>query len=400
MILLKNGLIAFENTFARRDVLIDGEKVVRVAENIDAPDGCTVKNVDGMWVMPAAVDVHAHLREPGFEHKETIKTGTLGAAKSGIATLVSMPNLKPVPDSIEHLKVQQNIIDRDAVVRVYPAASVSTGEKGESTSDIVALNDVVPMFTDDGVCVNNLDVLNEAMKLAKKPIASHAEARGAKTSEEAEIFAVEREIELLRKHPNAKYHFCHLSTKESFELVKNARRDGLDVTCEVMPHHLFLNKSQIKDANWKMNPPLRSEEDRQATVDALLSGVAEIIATDHAPHSVEEKSRDYDKAPNGILGFETLLPLCYTNLVKSGLATPKQLVEWTSKNPAERFDLPYGKIEQNALADITVLDIKTEREYREDEIVSKSRNTPFVGFRLSGFPILTIVGGKIVFEKN
>ena len=278
-------------------------------------------------------------------------------------------------------------------------ASVSIDEKGEQISDIKNLNDKVVCFTDDGLCVNNLEVLENAMKLVDKPIASHAEARGAKTAEDAEIIAVQRELELLRKYKHVKYHFCHLSVEKSFELVKSAQDEGLDVTCEVMPHHLFLNKSQIKDANWKMNPPLRSESDRLATIKALKSGIATMIATDHAPHSREEKSREYDKCPNGIIGFETMFPLVYTYLVKTGEITLKEMVEWTSENPAKRFNLPYGEIKVGGLADIAVLDIKTEREYTEDEILSKSVNTPFIGFKFTGYPVLTLVGGKTVYDN-
>lgn len=399
MILLKNGLILDGENTVKRDILIEGEKIVEIKENIEIKDGFIVKDVNENLVIPAGVDVHAHLREPGYEHKETVKTGTLSAAKGGIATIITMPNLKPVPDNLEKLKVQKDILDKDSCIRAYISASVSIDEKGEQISDIKNLNDKVVCFTDDGLCVNNLEVLENAMKLVDKPIASHAEARGAKTAEDAEIIAVQRELELLRKYKHVKYHFCHLSCEKSFELVKSAKDEGLDVTCEVMPHHLFLNKSQIKDANWKMNPPLRSESDRIATIKALKSGIATMIATDHAPHSREEKSREYDKCPNGIIGFETMFPLVYTYLVKTGEITLKEMVEWTSENPAKRFNLPYGEIKVGGLADIAVLDIKTEREYTEGEILSKSVNTPFIGFKLVGYPVLTLVGGKTVYDN-
>ena len=397
MILLKNGLVLQGDELVKKDILIDGDRIVKIDEFMDYK--CvTVRDVSGRWIIPAGVDVHAHLRDPGFTHKETILTGTKGAAKGGIGTIISMPNLKPVPDSLINLKVQQDIIDRDSVIRVFPSASVSLGERGQEVSNIKSLNSSVCAFTDDGLCVNNLEVLATAMDLCEKPILSHAEASGASTAEEAEYLAVEREIELLKHHRTA-YHFCHLSTAKSFELVKRAQEEGLDVTCEVMPHHLFLNKSQIKDANWKMNPPLRDEVDRRATIKALLDGVATMIATDHAPHSEEEKAREYKLAPNGIIGFETMFPLVYTNLVKSGLATHKQMLEWTVYNPAKRFNLPHGDIVEGGRADIAVLDIEHEHTYTKEEIVSKSKNTPFIGFKLYGFNTLTIIDGQIVYEK-
>lgn len=396
MILLKNAKTCeFDNLV---DVLIDDNIIVDIKENITVKAERVI-DLKGNLLIPAGVDVHAHLREPGYEYKETIKTGTKSAAKGGIATVVTMPNLKPVPDNKENYAVQEELLKRDSVVRAYISASVSVMEKGQEVSDVLALNDCAVCFTDDGYCVNNLTVLEDAMKLVKKPIASHAEAKGTETSEESETVAVEREIELLKKYPSVKYHFCHLSVAKSFELVKKAQNLGLDVTCEVMPHHLFLNKTQIKDANWKMNPPLRSESDRLATINALKSGIATMIATDHAPHSRDEKSREYDKCPNGIIGFETMFPLVYTYLVKTGEITAKQMVNFTSKNPAIRFGLPYGEVKVGGLADLTCLDVSTTRPYTKSEILSKSENTPFIDFVLTGFPNLTIVDGKIVYEN-
>lgn len=398
MILLKNGKILQNDQLVNADLLISGDKIVKIATNIQSDDDYIIKDLKGMWVIPAGVDVHAHLREPGFEHKETIATGTRSASKGGIATMISMPNLIPTPDCEKNLNYQLDIIKKDAVVRVYPSASVSVAERGETLSDIEKLNDLVEVFTDDGLCVNNLQLLEDALSKSKKIIASHAEAKGAQTAEEAEYVAVERELELLKKYPTKKYHFCHLSTARAFELVKLAKENGLDVTCEVMPHHFALNKTQIKDANWKMNPPLRSEADRLATIDALKSGIATMIATDHAPHSPEEKAREYQKAPNGIIGFETFFPVTYTYLVKTGIISHQRFVELTSKQPALRFNLPYGEIREGGLSDITVLDIETEREYTENEILSKSKNTPFIGYKLFGYPRLTLVAGNVVFD--
>ena len=399
MILLKNGRILKDDELVLSDVLIDGERIVEIAPNITAQSDWEVKDVEKMWIIPAGVDVHAHLREPGFTHKETVKTGTMSAAKGGIGTIIAMPNVIPAPDCVENLSVMEKIIEKDSVIRTYPSATVSIGERGEELSDFKSLNGKVVAFTDDGLCVNNLELLKNALKLAKKPIASHAEAKGEEIPEAQEYVAVGRELDLLRQYPN-KYHFCHLSTKRSFELVKKAREEGLDVTCEVMPHHLFLNKSQIVDSDWKMNPPLRDESDRQATVEALLSGVATMIATDHAPHSPEEKAREYKSAPNGIIGFETMFPLVYTNLVRTGLISHGKMLELTVYNPAERFGLIHGDIKVGGLADVAVLDIENEHEYTAEEILSKSRNTPFIGFKLYGFNALTLIGGKVVYERK
>lgn len=398
MILLKNGLVLFgENELVKKDVLVDGDRIVKIADKIEE-NGCIVKNVENCWIIPGAVDVHAHLREPGFEHKETVKSGTMSASKGGITTIVAMPNLKPTPDSLENLKVETDVIDRDAVIRVYPTGSVTKGLKGQELSEIATLSDKVAYFTDDGLCVNNLEVLSEALKKSKKIIASHAEASNAPDVDSSEYIAVRREIELVKKYGGS-YHFCHLSTAESFDAVRKAIEEGLDVTCEVMPHHLLLNRDQIKDANWKMNPPLRSEKDRLATVEAMLSGLATMIATDHAPHSVEEKSREYDKCPNGIIGFETMFPLIYTNFVKNGLMSHKKMLELTVYNPSKRFNLIHGDICEGGLADVAVLDVNTKHKYCEEEILSKAKNTPFIGFELFGFNRLTLVGGKIVFDN-
>lgn len=400
MILLKNGFVISHNELVKKDILIDGELIKQIDDEIN--QDCETIDVSKMLVIPGAVDVHVHLREPGYEYKETIKTGSCSAAKGGVTSIMSMPNLNPCPDSYEHLKVQLDIIEKDSLVNTYPFGSVSVNEEDKYLSNIDEMHEYVYGLSDDGKGVNNLELLENAMKLAKKYnliIASHAEDNIYKYSEAGEYVAVRREIELAKKI-GCKYHFCHMSTKESFEAIKKAQEEGYtNITCEVAPHHLVLNKEMIKDANFKMNPPLRGEEDRLATVNALLSGVACMIASDHAPHSEEEKSKEYDLCPNGIIGLETMIPIIYTEFVKTNLISLDRFLEILVYNPIKVFNLPKRDLKEGMVADIAVLDIENEQEYTKDTIVSKGKNSPFIGNKYYGFNTLTIVSGKVVYKK-
>ncbi len=400
MILLKNGFVISHNKLVKKDILIDGELIKQIDDEIN--QDCETIDVSKMLVIPGAVDVHVHLREPGHEYKETIKTGSCSAAKGGVTSIMSMPNLNPCPDSYEHLKVQLDIIEKDSLVNTYPFGSVSVNEEDKYLSNIDEMHEHVYGLSDDGKGVNNLELLENAMKLAKKynlTIASHAEDNIYKYSEAGEYVAVRREIELAKKI-GCKYHFCHMSTKESFEAIKKAQDEGYtNITCEVAPHHLVLNKEMIKDANFKMNPPLRGEEDRLATVNALLSGVACMIASDHAPHSEEEKSKEYDLCPNGIIGLETMIPIIYTEFVKTNLISLDRFLEILVYNPIKVFNLPKRDLKEGMVADIAVLDIENEQEYTKDTIVSKGKNSPFIGNKYYGFNTLTIVSGKVVYKK-
>ena len=397
--ILKGGYISVDNKLVKKDILISDGIITKIADEIN---GVEVIDCTNLLVIPGMVDVHVHLREPGYTHKETIKTGTLSAAKGGVTTIMSMPNLNPTPHNLENLKVQIDIIKTDALVNTYPYASVSKGQKGNEIADLDELCPQVYAITDDGVGVNNISILVDAMKYAKKydvVMASHAEDEVDSKLPQGEYVAVRREIEYA-KEIGCKYHFCHMSTKESFEAIREARKEGYtNITCEVSPHHLFLNEEMIKDGNWKMNPPLRSEENRLETIKALLDGTAQVIASDHAPHTVEEKSMEYTKCPNGIIGLETMVALVYTNLVKTGIATVTDMLNWLVYNPIKIFNLPERKLEVGYLADITVLDINTVREYKSEEIVSMGRNTPFIGMKLTGFPKYTLVNGKLVWQE-
>ncbi len=328
MILLKNGRINQDNKLIKKDILIDEGKIVKIADEIKG-EGIDLK---GGYIVPGLTDIHVHFRSPGFEAKETILTGSKAAAKGGFTTVLTMPNLNPVPDCLEHLAVEEELIKKEAVIEVLPYASVTVGEKSTKVSDIDHLRSHTRFYSDDGVGFSNYDVLDEALaNIAKYDlfIASHAEDKILRYAPAGEYEAVRREIEHARMNHVA-YHFCHMSTKESFDAIRAAQKEGLQITCEVTPHHLFLNEKDIKNPNFKMNPPLRSKENQQETLKALLDGTACCIATDHAPHTLEEKSQEYDKCPNGIIGLETSAPLVYTNLVKTGIAT---LSQFEGRNP-------------------------------------------------------------------
>ncbi len=396
--LLKNAKILIGERLEDCNILLENGVITAISsENFNDEE---IYDLNGMLVIPSAVDVHVHLREPGFEYKETVLSGTLSAAKGGVGTIMPMPNLNPCPDSVEHLKVQTDIIARDAVVKCYPYASVTVGENGREIADLENLAPFVKAFTDDGKGVNNLDILEDAMKIAKKHgkiIASHAEAENLGTSRDAEIVAVKREIELVKKH-GVKYHFCHISTREAYDAIREAKKEGLDVTVEACPHHLTMCESDITDGNTKMNPPLRPKDDMIATVEALLDGTVDMLATDHAPHAKHEKG-DYQTSLNGIIGIETFLPSIYTHFVKNGLVSVKRFIELMSTNPATRFGLPIPEIVVGAKGNLAVLDVDNPHTYLESEILSLSKNSPLIGVTLYGFNRFTLVDGEVKYNN-
>ena len=392
---LKGGFIIHNNKLIKKDIYIKDNLIVDHLEEAQEID-CT-----NLLIMPGICDLHVHLREPGQTAKETILTGTKAAAKGGVTTIFAMPNLIPYPDSLAGLKVEEDIIAKDAVVNVYPYACITQSEKGQELSDITALAKKVLAFSDDGVGINDYNLLKKAQQLVKQEkriICSHAEDyHYIPTDNRSEYMAVKKELEVV-KETKVKYHFCHLSTKESFIYVKEAQKLGLDVSCEVTPHHLFLNENMINDnPNFKMNPPLRSIEDQQATIKALLDGTASVIATDHAPHTKEDKNKPYAKALNGIIGLETLFPLVYTNLIKTGLAGYDLFLDWLVNNPRKIIGLDKVSLDSGNIADIACFDIFNSRIYKEEEIVSKGKNSPFIGQELYGFCKYTFVNGKLVY---
>ena len=369
---------------------------------------------DASYVLiPGFLDVHVHLREPGFSYKETIKSGTKASAHGGYTAVCTMPNLKPVPDSLETLKLEQDIIDRDACIHVYPYASITKGEKGDELSDMEGLKDKVCAFSDDGVGVQTEEMMLKAMIKAKeldKMIVAHCEvnellkggyihdgeyakAHGHKgICSASEYMEIARDIELSRK-TGCRYHVCHISTKESVELIRKAKKEGVHITCETAPHYLLLNDSMLQEAgNWKMNPPLRSEEDRLALIEGIKDGTIDIIATDHAPHSLEEKSHGLEKSPFGITGIELAFPLLYTGLVKKGIITLDKLIDLLVVNPREIFGIPYDGF--------SIWNLDEEFEVKEETFLSKGKSTPFIGAKLYGVNYLTVCNDHIVYEKE
>lgn len=365
-----------------------------------------------LCIFPAFCDVHVHFREPGFSYKETIKTGSLAAARGGYTDVCTMPNLNPVPDGVENIKKQIEIIEKDAAVRVHPYAAITVGEKGEMLTDMKALSPYCIAFSDDGKGVQSEDMMREAMIKAKalgKIIAAHCEdnsllcggyihkgeyarLHGHKgICAESEWKPIERDLRLA-KETGCKYHVCHISCKESVELIRKAKAEGVDVTCETAPHYLIFNDMDLKESgNFKMNPPIRSEEDRQALIKGLQDGTIDMIATDHAPHGSEEKSRGLENSFMGVVGLETAFPVMYTYLVKKGIITLEKLIELMSINPRRRFGITQTE-------DICVYDLQSEYIINPCEFKSKGKSTPFDGMTVSGKNLLTICGGKAVWN--
>ena len=413
------GMTVFrQGTAAQKDLLvIDGCFVEFSRFREKDPDRKTFE-YNGCVAFPGFVDVHVHLREPGFSYKETIKTGTLAAARGGFTHVCAMPNLSPVPDSLYNLKQETDIIDRDAEVKVYPYGSVTRGEKGDFLSDMEELSAKVIAFSDDGKGVQSEDMMRKAMLKAKslgKIIAAHCEndsllnggyihngeyamSKGIKgISSESEWKQLERDLRLVRE-TGCSYHMCHVSTKEAVELLRRAKAEGLDVSCETAPHYLLLSDTQLKDeGKYKMNPPIRSEEDRQALLAGLTDGTIDMIATDHAPHSEEEKSKGLLGSLNGIVGLETAFPVLYTGLVKTGLIKLNRLVDLIHTNPSERFNIGSGIAAGNP-ADFTVFDLNEEYTIDPNEFKSKGRSTPFEGNKVYGKCLLTVVNGETVWR--
>lgn len=409
------------NEFTDCEILIEDNKIVEIAEKVNqAAD--EIIDCKGNLVLPGFIDVHIHLREPGGEQKETIKTGTLAAARGGFTTVCAMPNTNPVPDSTEHLINLLEKIKKDAVVRVLPYASITKGLEGEERTDINSLTEAGAFaFTDDGVGIQTADFMLKAMQdaaAAGKAIVAHCEdntivyggvVHDGEISERlglpglpsiSESVQIARDV-LLAEKAGCHYHVCHVSTKESVRVIRDAKRAGVHVTAEVSPHHLLMNEADIKedDADFKMNPPLRAKEDQEALLEGLLDGTIDFIATDHAPHAAEEKAKGFLQAPFGIVGLETAFPLLYTHLVKPGKISLSQLVDYLTVKPAEVFDLPYGRLTDNAAADLVLIDLDTEETIDRSQFYSKGKNTPFDGWKVYGNPILTMVDGKVVYRS-
>lgn len=414
---IRNGRIWNGTELAPGNLLIENGYVSAVGRNLEPSADCRIIEAEGAAVIPALVDVHVHFREPGFSYKETIKTGSLAAARGGFATVCTMPNLNPAPDTLEHLKAQTDIIERDACIRVVPYATITKSRLGDELVDYAALAPMVAGFSDDGSGVQSEAVMREAMRgIAKtgKVLAAHcevdslldkgyihkgdyAEAHGHRgICSESEWREVERDIRLSAE-TGCRLHICHVSTAESVQLVREAKAAGLPVTCETGAHYLAFCDSDLReDGRWKMNPPLRSDRDREALLQGVADGTIDCIASDHAPHSADEKSRGLEKSAMGVTGIEISLPAVYTYCVRPGHISFERMLELMAFNPRSIFGFD-GGLAVGDRADIAVVDFEDSFIVKPSELLSMGKATPFEGKRLMGVVKYTIVAGKIAY---
>ena len=417
-LLLTGGTVFQNGSFHQMDVAMDQGRIVSVSPSLPK-EGFSVIECSDFMIVPGFVDVHVHLREPGFSYKETIFSGTAAAAAGGYTAVCAMPNLKPVPDSREHLETQLEIIRREAKVHVYPYGAITCGEAGEALADLAAMAPEVAGFSDDGRGVQSREMMRAAMETAKrldKPIVAHcedesllqkgwsvhngafAQAHGLIGNDsESEWRQVERDLELVRE-TGCQYHVCHVSTKESVALVRKAKAEGLPVTCETGPHYLVLcDEDLLDEGRFRMNPPIRSAADRDALLEGLLDGTVDCIATDHAPHTAQEKAGGLAKSLNGIVGLECAFPVLCTQLVRTGAVPMETLLKALCVNPRRIFRLPGGNVAPGEIADLTVLDLNRPHVIDSAAFRSLGRATPFDGWGVSAAVAATICGGELVY---
>lgn len=419
-ILLKGGTVVRNGLIERADVYVVDGKIARIAADIQPAEGDKIYDCTGLTIMSGLVDLHVHLREPGFSSKETIATGTVAAAHGGFTTVCSMPNLAPAPDTMENLQQQLDIIERDAVIKVLPYATITRKRAGDELVNFAELKPYVAGFSDDGTGVQTEEVMRQAMVEAAKTdtiIAAHCEVdellRGgyihdgeyaAKNGHrgicsESEWKQVERDIELAAE-AGCRYHVCHISTKQTVELIRQAKARGVKITCETGPHYLTMCDMDLKEeGRFKMNPPIRSAEDRDALIAGLQDGTIDVVATDHAPHTAEEKSRGLERSAMGVVGIETSFAVIYTKLVKAGIISLEKAVEVLAEAPRKIFNLG-GGLKEGEAADIAVFDLEKEFTVDPDTFLSKGRSTPFEGWQLQGECCLTLVDGRVAYERK
>ena len=418
--LLKGGLLVGGGSSMKGDVLIENGQIADIAPSIDTVDETTeVVNVEDCVVTYGLADVHVHLREPGFSAKETIASGTLAAAHGGYTTVCAMPNLSPAPDAVETIAVEQQMIDEQAVVEVLPFATITTGRRGEQVVDVEALKDLSCGFSDDGSGVQIDEVMLDAMHRVAAVdgiIAAHCEensllrggyihdgeyakAHGHKgICSESEWAPIARDVEMVAK-TSCRYHVCHVSAKESIEIIRQAKKRGLPVTCETGPHYLVFSDADLQeDGRFKMNPPIRSAEDREALLKGIQDGTIECIATDHAPHTAEEKSKGLKGSTMGVVGLETAFAVTYTHLVRTGMITLEKAVELLCDNPRRIFRLG-GALRKGERADIAVFDVREPYKVDSQTFLSKGKSTPFEGMEVYGRCVMTLYNGKMVWKE-
>ncbi len=418
--LIKNATVFYNLQFVKKDILIDDGVIAEISDSLAPECADVIYNFNNYYVFPGFTDVHVHLREPGFSYKETIKSGTCASARGGYTSVCSMPNLKPVPDSVEHLQEQLDIINRDAVINVYPYASITVNEMGEELSQMSEMADMCIAYSDDGRGVQSDEMMLKAMRIAKehnKMIVAHCEVndlldggyihKGKYALEhnhkgicsESEWKQIERDIELV-KQTGCAYHVCHISTKESVELIRRAKKDGVDITCETGPHYLVLSDKDLQeDGRFKMNPPLRDESDKKALIQGVLDGTIDMIATDHAPHSAEEKSKGLEKSNMGVVGIETAFPVMYTHFVKTDIISLEKLMELLSINANKRFNIG-SEIKVGNKADLTIFDLNEKYTVNPDDFISMGKSTPFENMEVYGKCKMTICNGNVVWEDK
>lgn len=422
--LIKNGQInTRKNMTTPAEIWIEDGRIKAIGTGFSEAEFDEVFDAKGQLITPGLVDVHVHLREPGFTYKETIEAGTRSAARGGFTTVCAMPNLNPVPDTAEKLRQVYDIIRKDAVVKVLQYAPITENLRSEKLVDQESLiEEGAFAFTNDGVGVQTAGTMYLAMKEAaknNKALVAHTEdesllfggvMHAGKKAEElglpgilsvTESSQIARDL-LLAEATDVHYHVCHVSTKESVRVIRDAKKAGIHVTAEVSPHHLILIDEDIPEdfGFWKMNPPLRGREDREALIEGLLDGTIDCIATDHAPHGLEEKSQSFMKSPFGIVGSETAFQLIYTHFVETGRFTLEQVINWLAVKPAEIFGLNAGTLTVGAPADVAVFDITQTCTIDKEDFLSKGENTPFIGWKVKGETQMTFVNGKLVWQKG
>ncbi len=419
--LLQNAqILSSGGVFRAADVLLSGGRIVSIGDRISCPADAVSIDLHKAVLFPGFVDVHVHLREPGFSYKETIRTGTLAAAHGGFAHVAAMPNLDPVPDCAAALAVQRAIIEKDALVHVHPYGAISVGEKGERLADLEGLAPGVIAFSDDGRGVQSESLMREAMMQCRrlgKILAAHCEdnsllhggyihdgayarAHGHRgICSESEWGPIARDLKLAEQTGCA-YHVCHVSTKESVALIRAAKRRGVDVTCETAPHYLtFTDEDLQEDGRFKMNPPLRAREDRDALIEGLLDGTIDMLVTDHAPHSREEKARGLEKSAMGVVGLETSFAASYTALVQTGILPLEKLVDLMHGAPMRRFGCG-TELAEGQPADLTAFDLTKTYTVDPETFLTMGRATPFAGCALTGVCKLTMIGGSPVWKEE
>lgn len=416
--LLKNANVYIDGSFKKTDIYIKDNMIVSVDGSVHHGENVVSFDFNNKYIFPGFTDVHVHLREPGFLCKETIETGTKAAARGGYTSVCAMPNLKPVPDSAEDIKIETDIIEKTAVVHVYPYGAITVDEMGKELADLEGMAPYAIAFSDDGHGVQNDDMMRNAMKKSKelgKMIVAHcevnelleggyihkgkyAELHGHKgICSESEWKQIERDIELV-KETGCAYHVCHISTKESVELIRKAKSEGVNISCETGPHYLVLNDMDLQEeGRFKMNPPIRDESDRLALVEGIKDGTIEFIATDHAPHTEEEKSKGLKNSLMGVVGLETAFPIVYTELVRKGIITLEKAMELLNGNAIERFGIG-SEIAAGKPADLTVFDLDEEYVIDPKDFLSKGKSTPFTGRKVFGKCLMTMVNGEIVYK--